>query len=217
MSWLRCTTRIASGIASPCAWVGEAVAVPALEGEGAAPRGRPGRSRAAGRACRPPRIRMRSCRPPTRALSPGSSGRSRRALLRAAAGRREGERRPASPRRGSRRRGRASGRGSRSRRRRRWRPRGRGRCSRRSGAAPPSTRVSHTSVVESRGLADPTRKQARAQLRLQRLAERVVLRECQRGDELTEAKRVCREMGCPPDVSARAAKRTVFRTTTRGL
>ena len=33
MSWLRCTTRIASGIASPSAWAGIAVAVPALERE----------------------------------------------------------------------------------------------------------------------------------------------------------------------------------------
>jgi len=44
-------------------------------------------------------------------------------------------------------------------------------------------------VVESRGLGDPCGEQARSQLRLERLAERVVLRERQRGDELPEAKR----------------------------
>ena len=44
-------------------------------------------------------------------------------------------------------------------------------------------------LLESRRLADPRREQARAQLRLERLAERVVLRERQRGDELAEAKR----------------------------
>jgi hypothetical protein len=42
-------------------------------------------------------------------------------------------------------------------------------------------------VVESRGLADPRGEQARPQLRLERLAERVVLRERQRRDELSEA------------------------------
>ena len=44
-------------------------------------------------------------------------------------------------------------------------------------------------LVEPRGLADRRREQARPQLRLERLPERVVLRERQRGDELTEAKR----------------------------
>jgi hypothetical protein len=44
-------------------------------------------------------------------------------------------------------------------------------------------------VVEVGGLADPRGEQARPQLRLERLAERVVLRERQRGDELPEAKR----------------------------
>jgi hypothetical protein len=44
-------------------------------------------------------------------------------------------------------------------------------------------------VVGPRGLADPGGEQARSQLRLERLAERVVLRERQRRDELPEAKR----------------------------
>ena len=44
-------------------------------------------------------------------------------------------------------------------------------------------------LVEPRGLADPRREQARPQLRLERLTERVVLRKRQRGDELTEAER----------------------------
>ena len=43
-------------------------------------------------------------------------------------------------------------------------------------------------VVELGGLADPGGEQARPQLRLERLAERVVLRERQRGDQLAEAK-----------------------------
>ena len=42
-------------------------------------------------------------------------------------------------------------------------------------------------ALESRLLADPRREQARPQLRLERLAERVVLRERQRGDELGQA------------------------------
>ena len=44
-------------------------------------------------------------------------------------------------------------------------------------------------LLEARGLADPRREQARPQLRLERLTERVVLRERQRRDELAEAKR----------------------------
>ena len=60
-------------------------------------------------------------------------------------------------------------------------------------------------LVEARGLADPRREQARAQLRLERLAERVVLRKRERGNELAEAKRMFDKMGSPPDVSARAA------------
>ena len=57
--------------------------------------------------------------------------------------------------------------------------------------------------VEPGGLANRCREQARPQLRLERLAERVVLCECQRGDEFAEAKR-CVEMGSPPDVSTLA-------------
>jgi len=41
--------------------------------------------------------------------------------------------------------------------------------------------------VEARRLAHPHRKEAGAHLRLERLAERVVLREGERGDELTQA------------------------------
>jgi hypothetical protein len=42
-------------------------------------------------------------------------------------------------------------------------------------------------VVELRLLAQPAREQARTELRLEWLAERVVLRERQRGDELGKA------------------------------
>ena len=49
-------------------------------------------------------------------------------------------------------------------------------------------------VLESCGLADPRRQQARPQLRLERLPERVVLREREGRDELAEAKR-CVEDG----------------------
>ena len=63
-------------------------------------------------------------------------------------------------------------------------------------------------VVEARRLADPRREQARPQLRLERLAEGVVLRERQRGDELTQAKR-CVEIGSPPDVRCRDGERSI--------
>ena len=53
-------------------------------------------------------------------------------------------------------------------------------------------------VLESRGLADPRREQARPQLRLERLPERVVLRERERRDELAEAKRCVRRWGVLP-------------------
>ena len=43
-------------------------------------------------------------------------------------------------------------------------------------------------VIDVRGLADPGREQAGPQLGLERLAEGVVLRERQRGDQFTEAK-----------------------------
>jgi hypothetical protein len=43
-------------------------------------------------------------------------------------------------------------------------------------------------LVEPRGLGDPGGEQAGAQLGLERLAERVVLRERQCGDQLTESK-----------------------------
>ncbi len=46
-------------------------------------------------------------------------------------------------------------------------------------------------LVESGRLAHPRREQARPELRLQRLAEGVVLRQGQRGDEFTETKRAC--------------------------
>ena len=56
-------------------------------------RARRGRSRGAGRACRPPRTPRRSCGPPTRGPSPGSCGRSRRAPPRAPGGRERASRR----------------------------------------------------------------------------------------------------------------------------
>jgi hypothetical protein len=40
-------------------------------------------------------------------------------------------------------------------------------------------------LLESGGVTDPRREQARPKLRFQRLAERVVLRQGQRGDEFT--------------------------------
>ena len=43
-------------------------------------------------------------------------------------------------------------------------------------------------VLDAGGVADPRREQARAQLRLERLPEGVVLRERERGDEFREAK-----------------------------
>ena len=64
-------------------------------------------------------------------------------------------------------------------------------------------------LVEPRGLADPGREQARAQLRLQRLPERVVLRERQRGDELTEAKRRVRN-GESSRCIGRRGRRTIL-------
>ncbi len=65
----------------------------------------------------------------------------------------------------------------------------------------PVGRLAHL-VVESRRLAHPGREQARAQLRLERLAEGVVLRERQRGDELAEREAAARKIGSSPDVSA---------------
>ena len=46
--------------------------------------------------------------------------------------------------------------------------------------------------IEPRGLAHPRREEARAQLRLERLTEGVVLRQRERGDELAQAKRCLR-------------------------
>ena len=53
-------------------------------------------------------------------------------------------------------------------------------------------------AVEPGGLADPRREQARPQLRLERLAEGVVLRERERGDEFTEAERCVQKWGVLP-------------------
>ena len=139
MSWLRCTTRIASGIASPCAWVGIAVAVPALEREAQ-------RLANVGAEVEPLHEHVGDLAPGREVVDRPLAGRlldhpdDLVALLRAAAGRREGDHVAHHLRGVARRRARASGRGSRSRRRTRWRPRGRGRCSRRTGAAPPSRR-----------------------------------------------------------------------------
>ena len=69
-------------------------------------------------------------------------------------------------------------------------------------------------VLESGGLADPRREQARAQLRLERLPERVVLRERQRRDELAEAKR-CVQDGESSRCIGRARPRHDPRTTRR--
>ena len=177
-----------------------AVPVPPLVGEAERVPGRRPRTRAAAPAGRPPRTRSRSCGPPTRgapswidrAICSCSSG-SRPAVANATiAPRPWPDPRCRAP---------ASRRGGRRRRRRRWRSRARGPCIRRSAAARPSRRSSRTVLVEARLLAQRHAEEARAELRLERLPERVVLRQRERRGEFTQAERADR-MGNPPDAAA---------------
>ncbi len=192
MSWLRCTTRIASGIASPCAWAGIAVAVPALEREAQ-------RLADAGAEVEPLHEHVGDLAPGREVVDrPLAGGLLDHAddlvsLVRAAPRRREGHHVPhhlggirgvVHQRLG------ADG--------DLVAEHGRDLVCVAGAADVPQQRhpvggLAHL-VLESCGLADPRREQARPQLRLERLPERVVLRERQRRDELAEAKR-CVEDG----------------------
>ena len=127
------------------------------------------------------------------------------ALLRAAAGRREGHHVPHHLGRDSRRRAPASGRGWRSRRRTRWRPRGRARCTRRSAAAPPSRRSRAPRPRRRRrrrstSRAGTTAAATRAAARTRCPARAPASRRVRRGEA------VCPKMGSPPDVSGRRGR-----------
>ena len=161
MSWLRCTTRIASGIASRSAWAGIAVSVPALEREAQ-------RLADGGAEVEPLHEHVGDFAPGGEVVDrPLAGGLLDHAddlvpLVRAVPGRREGHHVPhhlggirgvVNQRLGANRDLVAE---------HAWRPRARGRCSRRTGAAPPSRR--------SRASRDRIRRPRRSRSRAGRTA-----------------------------------------------